>query len=998
MHSILSFINSFPFPLSQRREAGVRFGIEVGEGWGGAFNSMFLHRIAQAFYTEYGADIRKFTFVFPNRRAGLFFRKYLMEIIERPIFSPEIITVTVCFFNASTRKMADRTAELFRLYRIYRKISRTSEDFDAFGFWGEMLLADFNDVDKYRVDASKLFKNVTELKEIDWSAEYLTEEQQKAIRHFWNHFLPTIDSKTKEEFIAIWKVLLPLYEQFTAELLSENTATEGMIFREVTELLKKNETPEYFTGKNFVFVGFNALTKTEQTLFVELQKRGQADFYWDYEAEELRDVDNQASLFYKANTNQFPSKLQIESKSTRLSEKSFELIAIPSAVGQTKEVYNLLAELYPENSSEKEWITTAVVLPDEGLLVPLLHSIPENIENVNITMGFPLKASPVSGLMENIFELQRRINSRGQFYHLVVSALLNHQYINTLCSNDAGNILQQMIKTNSVYVEGAVFEQNDILKTIFRKKNSPAEFIDYLLEVLQTLNLAWQHIANETGKHTLECDFLYQYYLTINRIREVMKSAGEFEMSLDTLIRLIRQLITGITIPFEGEPLNGLQVMGMLETRGLDFENLIICSFNEGVFPKKASSNSFIPNNLRRAFEMPTFEYQDAISAYNFYRLIQRTKRIYFLYDNRSEGMQTGEVSRFAHQLHYHYGVDFKQINISYDVSIQPESTITVHKSPEVLDKLNAYLMDGDEARALSASSLITYLLCPLKFYFTQIEGIKEQDEVQETLDGGNFGTILHDTMALLYEPYKGKFLEKSTLDDIRKNDFHIDSTINRAFAKSFYKQKQGADEPVELEGKNLLDARVIKNYIKQILKVDAERAPFKYLDGERPVKMQFPILAGAKNVNLKGFIDRLDEKEGALRILDYKTSKSDKLAFDSPDSLFLRSSEKLPRAIFQTFVYSLIALDEMGDRTIVPEIMKITDLYSSDFTSSIQDKSSNSAIDDFNDYKEDFTVKLTELIEEVFNPDIPFSQCDEVNNCKYCSFINICRREVAEY
>lgn len=958
---------------------------------------MFLQRIAKAFYNEYKADIRKFTFVFPNRRAGLFFQKYLTELIDKPIFSPEIITVKDCFFNASSRQVADRTAELFRIYRIYKEISKSNENFDAFVFWGEMLLSDFNEIDKSRVDAGKLFKNISDLKEIDWSQEYITEEQREAIAKFWKHFLPTIISKTKEEFIAIWRILLPIYEQFKAELLAENLATEGMIFREVIDQLKSLDVPEYFENKNFVFVGFNALNKSEEMLFEELLKLGKADFYWDYEADELRNKENQASKFYENNKAKFPSKLTVEASYKPLNSRNFKLISIPSSVGQTKEVYNILSELYPENSTEKDWIKTAVVLPEESLLVPLMYSFPENIGNINVTMGFPLKYAPVSALLESIFELQRRMNSKQHFYHLTVTNILNHQYVRMLCDESAKMILKEILDTNSIYVSPELFAQNDILKTIFTPRNEPKKFIDYLLSVLQKLNISWQQISEEQGKYRLECDFLYQYYIAINRMNDVMKSQGEFEMSLDTLVRLIRQLIAGISIPFEGEPLNGLQVMGMLETRGLDFENLIVCSFNEGIFPKKNSSNSFIPNVLRRAFGLPTMDYFDAISAYNFYRLIQRTQNIYFLYDSRTDGLQSGEVSRYVHQLHYHYGVEFEKINITYDVNLRQTEELKVEKTPQVMAKLRDFLSEDDNARKLSASSILDYIQCPLRFYLKQIERIYEQKEVEETVNNGMYGTILHGVMTELYKPYCGKFLDKNTLLEIAKNNILIDKTISREFAKNYFKKAIIDDEIIQLEGKNLLDAKVIKKFVQKIIEHDAERAPFKYHQGEKKVEMRFPIQNGTVKVNLKGFIDRIDEKEGVVRVLDYKTGSSEEMKFKTLDDLFLPNNKKFPKGILQTFLYCLFYLDEYGERKIVPEILKLTDLFKSDFTTSFVDTSANKTVEDFHDYKEEFTEKLTKKLEEIFNPDVPFIQCTEIEICKYCPFTTICRREVSD-
>ena len=282
------------------------------------FMNSFLYRVAKAYYHQYDTDILNYTFVFPNRRAGLFFQKYLSELIDKPIFSPAILTVNDCFFNASQRRVADRTRELFRLYSIFRQVSGSDEPFDTFLYWGEILLADFNEVDKYRIDARQLFTNVKDLKDLDLFFDVFTDEQKSAIKHFWENFIPIIEGKTKEEFIATWRILLPLYEEFRRQLFAENTATEGMIFREVSEQLKRKEDPDYFSGKKFVFVGFNALNPCEKLLFTELQKRGQADFYWDYEAAELRDSDNQASLFYKVNIQNFRSALQLDNETPDL--------------------------------------------------------------------------------------------------------------------------------------------------------------------------------------------------------------------------------------------------------------------------------------------------------------------------------------------------------------------------------------------------------------------------------------------------------------------------------------------------------------------------------------------------------------------------------------------------------------------------------------------------------------------------------------------------------
>jgi len=957
----------------------------------------FLHRIAQIYYSEHKESISNFTFIFPNRRAGLFFQRYISEIAAKPIFSPEILTINECFELASTWQTADRLSNLFLLYRIYIEQSESDETFDSFVFWGEMLLSDFEDVDKYRVDARQLFTNITELKQIDQLFNIFSEKQVEAIRQFWSNFVPVTEGKTQEDFVATWKILLPIYEQFRAELIAENTATEGMICRDLADRLQaKIEIPE-FENKQFVFIGFNALNPCERTLMAELQKRNQADFYWDYDAAELRNSDNQASRFYANNIHIFPSKYSTDPKVESLREKEIELIAVPSAVGQTKQVYSILDQLYPAKQAKElstSWINTAVVLPDESLLVPLLHSLPNQIGKVNVTMGFPLKSTPVSGLIDHIFELQKRMRVSGNkisFYHQTVSNILNHQYIAMLCTNEANSLTRQMAENNWIYIDADELKKNELLATIFIPQTNTHSFLTYLLQILRSLQNGWQQATDEDHNYQLECDFLYQYYITINRMSDIMiDKPVDLEMSMDTLVRLTRQLTAGITIPFIGEPLDGLQIMGVLETRGLDFENLIITSFNEGVFPTKSSTNSFIPYNLRRGFELPTTEHQDAITAYNFYRLIHRAKRIYFLYDSRTEGMQTGEVSRFMHQLHYHYGVKVQKKTISFDIGFGNAQAIQIEKSTAVMDKLLRFTLSEERSPSLAASSINTYIDCPLQFYLTKVEDVEQADEVLETVEASMFGTLFHKVMENLYLPYKGQLMQMDDFDTIIKNTLQIDIEINKAFAKEYFKKKNNAIVP--LEGNNLLIASVLRKYILQVLKVDKKNAPFRYISSEERCNMEFPIQNGQLNVNLKGFIDRVEEKEGCLRILDYKTGTG-KLEFKNLDEVFEHNKDNRPKFVLQTFLYGLFYKEKSLGRSITPGIYYIRDVFKDDFHTDLFNKGLKEKVTDFDVYENEFKEHLTACLEEIFNPEIPFAQTENVKVCQYCPYVGVCNR-----
>jgi len=958
----------------------------------------FLFRIAETYYSEYKESVSDFTFVFPNRRAGLFFQRYLSEIASKPIFSPEILTINDCFASASQRQTADRLSNLFRLYRIYSELSGSEETFDSFVFWGEMLLSDFDDVDKYLVNARQLFTNITELKQIDQLFNVFTPKQVEAIRQFWSNFVPVTEGKTSEDFVATWKILLPVYEQFRAELIAENTATEGMICRDIAERLKAKEDIPEFAGKQFVFVGFNALNPCERTLMAELQKRGQADFYWDYDADELRDPDNQASLFYAENIHIFPSKFPLELSVESLQDKEIELIAVPSAVGQTKQIYSILNQLYSTDDLaddvNQSWIKTAVVLPDESLLVPLLHSFPAQIGKVNVTMGFPLKSTPVSGLIEHIFELQKRMRVSGErvsFYHQTVSNILNHQYISLLCNKEANRLTRQMSENNWIYIDGEELNKNELLAAIFIPQTDTQTFLPYLLHILRSLQNGWQNASDETHNYQLECDFLYQYYVTINRMADILKAKPvNVDMNMDTLVRLTRQITAGITIPFVGEPLDGLQVMGVLETRGLDFENLIITSFNEGIYPQKSSTNSFIPYNLRRGFELPTTEHQDAITAYNFYRLIHRAKRIFFLYDSRTEGMQTGEVSRFMHQLYYHYGVNVQKKTVSFDIGFGNAQAIQIEKTPVVMEKLLRFASSDELSPSLSASSINTYIDCPLQFYLTKVEVVEQADEVLETVEASMFGSLFHKVMENLYLPFKSQLMQYDDFDQLIKNTLKIDNEILRAFNSEYFKRKTGTLIP--LEGNNLLIASVLRKYILQVLLLDKKYAPFRYISSEERCNIQYPIQNGSLKVNLKGFIDRIDEKEGRLRILDYKTG-SGKLDFRNLVEVFEHNKENRPKFVLQTFLYGIFYKEKAQGKVITPGIYYIRDIFKDEFDTELNDKELKEKVTDFAAYEDDFRSHLTESLEEIFNLEIPFVQTENVKICQYCPYIGVCNR-----
>lgn len=959
----------------------------------------FLYQVATLFYQQYGAEIHRLAFVFPNRRAGLFFQKYLSEISEKPLFSPSILTINDLFMQLSGKHPADKIQMLFRLYELYKQRSGSSESFDEFIYWGEMLLNDFDDIDKYMVDARMLFRNVSDLKSLDDDFNYLSPEQVQAIRSFWSSFYPKGDSPNQQHFLELWEILYDLYAGLRTSLAKDGCGYDGMIFREVVEQLEKEPMSD-FPFDQVVFVGLNALSVSEERLLLALQKKGVADFYWDYVGPWVTDPDNKASFFLGRNLRLFPSRMQLPA--TEPVQAEIRVMGVPSAIGQAKQVYPILQALADEQQlTDESALRTAIVLPDEHLLVPVLNAIPEAIQHINVTMGYPLAGTPVAALMEYILTLQKNIRYIDRvpvFYFRDVLPILNHQYVMAAAPEEVSQLVKDMTAGNRIYVHVADLNRHELLSILFTPVQNTEELSDYLIHVLEALNACLRNnrpnpddeemISNSTQTTAdIEQEFIFHYFATVNRMKEVMREA-KIEMRLDTYFRLLKRMTDLITIPFEGEPLSGLQVMGVLETRALDFDRLIILSMNEGIFPLKKAANSFIPYNLRRGFGLPTYEHQDSVWAYHFYRLIRRAKQVTLLYDTRTTGLQTGEVSRFVHQLRYHYQYPLIDELVVYDVASSAVPPISVQKTAEVEKLLSDFLSGGP--RALSASAINTYLDCPLKFYFSVLEQIQEEDEITETVERDVFGSILHKVMEDLYAPFKGKLVTADLLKLLCKDQPLLTGTIARAFAELFFKS------PVvrPLEGENFLTGEMIRKYAEKILEQDARFTPFHYIESEKKVRATI-TLSDKRVVQLKGFIDRVDSLDRVLRIVDYKTG-SGKLEFESVEGLFDKEAKDRPKAVMQVFLYAWMyqQLPEYTGMPIQPAIYYLRTLFKRSFDPVVEQKKGRGKADKVNSFQEfasDFEGKLRQCLDEIFNLDIPFTQTETGKACAYCSFRGLC-------
>lgn len=942
----------------------------------------FLKTLAQYYYETYGNTINECCFIFPNRRSSLFFQKHLAAICTEPLFAPDTHAINELFARLSPLKQADSLGLIFSLYECYSKLSNTAETFDEFYSWGETLLADFNDIDKYLVDAEQLFSNLYELKSIDDTFDYLSDEQIEAIKHFWRDFKDYKGEGSRQSFLQSWLILAPLYKQFRQGLANDGKAYEGMMYRTIADMVKTKSVPA-LPYKRLVFIGLNALNKSEKLLLKYYQDRDLAHFHWDFNSDFLHDPQNKAGLFIKRNIIDFPQNPQIDFK--KYPTPQFESIAIPSNTGQTKILTNILESRGIKKKADIE--NTAVILSDEQLMLPMLHALPNTIEAYNITMGYPLRSTAIYSFFNQLLNLQKNarfVDGKASFYHQNIVSVLRHSFTVKHFREDGQALTDHITEHNLIYAEADNLTTNTLFRHIFKGIPAAIDFPHYLKQIFGTcleLYATTDDNENTTNDTKLEKEFIYHLYITISRFNDLLDKYS-IQPGIDIISRLLRKHIDTITVPFYGEPLNGLQVMGILETRTLDFENLIFLSFNEGVLPKASAVNSFIPHNLRFGFGLPTIEHQDAIFAYYFYRIAQRAKNVWMVYDSSSGGMKRSEISRYFSQLKYIYNQKIKERVQTYQIELTSPQPILIEKNGQVMEKLTQFI--APNKKMLSASALNTYIECKLKFYFHKVEGIQEQDELKEDVDNSSFGTIFHSVAEELYKPYENSTLTKDILYQLSQNDHLIDQEISKSFAKEHFK----TEKPIVLKGRHLIIGRIIKKYIKQLFKVDMQDAPFIYRKGEQKIRISHTFEEG-KTVNFIAFIDRLDEVNGQTRVIDYKTGTGKKMSFKDMENLVTDSNNR-SGAIFQTFFYAWLIYQETGNKNLNPSVYYIRNLFKG-FDPYIY--TGKTIVDDFAPYLKEFNTTLETLLSDIFNPKIPFTQTENQDKCRYCNYKDICLR-----
>lgn len=975
--------------------------------------NQFLYSVAQAFYSREGEAIKDNTFIFPSRRAELFFIKYLSQISSKPIFSPNTITIDDFISQMSGYALADRVEMLFLLYDNYIKISKSSESFDDFYYWADILLSDFDDIDKYLVDASKIFSNLYELKELDAQfKDVLTEEQKIFLKRFIANFDYNENIEgCKKEFVTLWKIMHNLYLELKRNLDDRGCAYNGMMLRSIIERISNNQITKHdieLRYKKLVFVGFNLLSTAEDKMMSMFKDMGVADFYWDYNLPIDNDVYSISSLSMAQNRENYPSAYNINDPKIT-SFPDIELVAIPSNIGQTKYAGEVIKNLLSQNPNADAG-NTVVVLPDEKLLLPMLYSIPSSVESVNITMGYPLSETPLYSLFKSIFEMlikaKQSDNGGVKYYHQDVLSLLQQPYVRALHKELVEEFSKNIKSNNLVYVNEEDIPEE--LRYLFIPLTDNNEIFSYIVIIIEK-------ILNDVGNNDLITkEFLFYYKTIINRLHAITK---EFPVKGHTLFKLIEKMSAGVKVPFNGEPLSGLQIMGVLETRALDFENVIILSMNEGVFPADSRGDTFIPYNVRKGFGMSSYEQRDGIAEYYFYRLISRAKRVYLTYDTRVEGVKVGDVSRFVYQLKYQYLANIKSFtekNINYSIKLPQEKELKIEKRGEVLNKLKDFYKGG--GRSLSASSINEYIDCPLRFYFSKVEKIQDSNKVLEDVDASIFGTIYHEIMQKIYTPYEGKIITPEVIDEILSDKKNIENIMLTSFATNYYNSKS----PKPLTGRLYLRGEIIKKMVEKTLDIDRLRTPFKMLKTELGINTTLK-LSNDREVQVKGFIDRLDLEDKFINIIDYKSGQA-VIEFNSIDSLFVLGKER-KKQVLQLMFYVFLIKKAIADtingidinekvktlmknagikegnynNVFVPGLYSFERYFKGKFEWQIKQKVDRRFelvyIEPASDLYDEYMSRLEEVISSIFDEDIPFTQAKDVESCKYCPYINICKR-----
>lgn len=979
----------------------------------------FLKIVAKDMLEKYGTDMSDIAVVFPNKRASLFLNNYLAQLAHKPIWTPTYITISDLFRRHSDLKVADPIKSICDLHKTFVKRTGIDETLDHFYGWGQLLLADFDDVDKNMVDAKQLFANLSDIHELD-DVSYLTDYQKEMIRKFFSNFSDDHNSELKKRFLQLWCHFYDIYTEFNQRMTEQGLAYEGALYRSVVS----NESIE-FRHKKYLFVGFNMMQVVELNLLNRLKKQGKAAFYWDYD-QYYMDGNNEAGHYIRQYLPYYPNELadypQQEIYNNMTKNKDITYISAPTENIQARYVNSWLKE----NGRYKMGRNVAIVLSDESLLQSVIHSLPQEVGSINITIGYPLQQTPFYSLIQQLIQLQGIGHPKqGDTYRLhYVLIALRHPYTRYI-SEKYTELLAKLDEQKRFYPsrEFLSLDGDEGLTLLFRNLEEATasqdeynrKLITYLLDVLRTIGIHAKEL-NDPLFH----ESLYRTYTLLNRLQDLI-IAGDLQVDIITLERLIQQLIQTTSIPFHGEPAEGIQVMGVLETRNLDFDHILVLSCNEGKLPKGVNDSSFIPYSLRKAYGLTTVENKVAIFAYYFHSMLQRAHDITLTYNNATEDGQSGEMSRFMLQMMVESQHSIKRKTLVAGQKPLRPAYSEAQKTDEVMAVL-------DNIKMITPTFLNTYQRCQKQFYYKYVKGLLEPDEIDEDeVDNKIFGNIFHRAAELFYYTFASKddiatddqgkqrlirpiVITADNLDHALKDTSLVYRLVDQAFREELFKVSSSDYHP-KYNGLQLINKEVIASYLRQLITIDRRQAPFSIIGMEIVVSTTLGVATarGQKLFRIGGFIDRLDSVAASgnpsalgnlaerIRVIDYKTGRSRTSHPKDIEEVFSTQ----PLAIgkhndyyLQAILYSLIVKNDRrynpAQEPVSPGLLFIQNAGADDYDPTL--KLGKELLTDVAPLEAEFTDHLRSLLADIYDPALPLKPTEDKKRCVFCPYAALCK------
>lgn len=956
----------------------------------------FLTFVAEDIINRYGTDLASLTVVFPNKRAALFLNQELARIAGKPIWTPSYVTISELFRSQSKLATANPIQSICLLHKSYTAVTGIDESLDHFYGWGQLLLADFDDIDKNMADAKQLFHNVRDLHELD-NIDYLDEAQKQLIMRFFSNFTGN-ETELRKRFMSIWSNLYNVYSDYRKRLFQRKLAYEGMLYRDVVEHTKGD-----FPSSHYLFVGFNVLQKVEQQLFDCLKEQGKATFYWDYDYYYTRWLNHEAGTYVRQWPERYPNALndREETLYNQLGKKkALRFISAPTENLQARYVATWLRE----NERYKAGKRTAVVMCDEHLLPTVIHSIPSEVDMLNVTTGYPLQQTPIASFVTQLISLQTDgFSHKENRYKLAfVERVLRHPYA-TFVSSNATELLTNLIATKLFYVTREDLSVDEHLKLLFCPSSiGPLGEIDtlhltqWLADVTRCVALGGAKL-----KDPLFQESVFRMYTTLQQLGQLIE-CGDLEADLTIFRRLMIQLVSATTVPFHGEPARGVQVMGVLETRNLDFEHVLILSCNEGNMPKGGDDSSFIPHALRSAYGLTTIDNKVSIYSYYFHSLLQRASDVTIVYNSSADGLRAGEPSRFLLQLMVEWPYPIERRTLRTGQETKKNNLAPVAKDERTMGVLRKY-------NSISPSALAVYLRCQLRFFYAYIVGLREpEDNDADAFNAMDFGNIFHRGAELLYEQLlpHGIIAREDLLQLIKRchsNNNPLESVVDQAIAEEYFHLEKGAIAHPKLNGLQLLNKEVIIKYLLRLLETDLKVAPLRIIAHEAAAYTQMQLSQDnvEYRLNVGGRIDRIDEvrigsSEQQLRVVDYKTGNKQAKAIKDIAEVFnpAKINDCHIDYQLQVMLYSLLVATHSPElnplhKPVSPALLFIQHTASEDYSPvlSIGEK----RITDMGALQEEFVRHLRGLLGEIFDPATPFAPSADENACTYCPYKALC-------